>query len=75
MLRRFDMHLHYPPPGGSAGGATGKGGRPWQEVAAGVKKNGPVWGLSLSTLTDSWSPPRSRMKNFGERETTANGLE
>jgi hypothetical protein len=67
------VRLHYPPPGGGAGGATGRGGRPRRGAAAGVKMEGPAWGLSLSTLTDSWRSPKSKMKNFGERETTAKG--
>ena len=63
-----------PPPGGGAGGATGRGGQPRRGAVAGVKMDDPVWGLSLSTLTESWRSPRSRMKNFRERETTAKGL-
>ena len=63
---------HYPPPGGGVV-ATGRGGRPRRGAAAGVKMDVPAWGLSLSTLTDSWRSPRSRTKNFGERETTAKG--
>ena len=31
-----------------------------------MKMDVPAWGLSLSTLTDSWCSPRSRTKNFGE---------
>ena len=58
----------------SADGATKRGGPPQRGAKAGVKTDGPVWGLSLSTLTDLCHSPRSRMKNFGERETKANGL-
>ena len=36
---------------------------------SGRKMDGPAWGLSLSTLNDSWRSP----KNFGELETTTNG--
>ena len=63
-----------PPPGGGSGGATGRGGRPRRGAAARVKMDAPAWGLSLSMLTDSWRSPRSSTKNFGERDTTANGL-
>ena len=63
-----------PPPGGGSGGATGRGGRPRRGAAAGVKMDAPAWGLSLSMLTDSWRSPRSSTKNFGEGDTTANGL-
>ena len=43
-------------------------------MEAGVKTDDPVRGLNLSMLTDLWRSPRSRMKNFKERETTAKGL-
>ena len=69
-LRRFtSIHTR----GGSDRGATRRGGRPRWGAVDGVKMNGPAWDLSLSTLIDSWRSPRSRMKNFGERETMANG--
>ena len=54
--------------------ATERGGQPRKGAAAGVKMDGLAWGLSLSALTDSWRSLRCRTKNFGERETTANGL-
>ena len=55
-------------------GATERGGQPRKGAAAGMKMDGPAWGLSLSALTNSWHSLRCRTKNFGERETTANGL-
>ena len=73
-VRGFKERLYYPPPpGGSVWGATERGVRPRQGVAAGVKTDGPAWGLSLSTLTDSWRSPRSSMKNLGEGYTIVNG--
>ena len=60
------QRLHYPP-------QVAAPEVPQRGAAAGVKIDAPAWGLSLSTLTDSWRSPRSNTKNFGERDTTAKG--
>ena len=66
---------HYPPPPPKLAvleePPTEEGDQRGETVE--VKIDGPVLGLSLSKLTDSWHSTRSWMKNYGERETTVKG--